>query len=548
MLLHTSTGFRDRKDIWIAIWLASFTCILLIVTSPHIGLTWDEPTYIVAAKTYLSWFEKLFSQPGLALSSDGVHEFWVFNSEHPPFSKVWSGFIWLGAQHIFDDLTAHRLGNILLVSGLIALLYWMVAQEFGRIAGLVAGFALLTMPRFFFHAHLAALDVPVAVMIFTVIYIFWVGHQRHGFRWTLLLGFMWGVAIATKINALFIIPIVLSFWTLIFRPHRYLIVRLLVAGLISIFIFILSWPWLYYNTYDRVLNYLGFMTTGRPFPMVQYYFGELYSPPPWHYPFVMPVIVVPITLVILFGLGTYYSYRNKNNRPFGGLLFLGGLISVLVLASGQGQLFDNDRLIMPAFPFIAALAGIGFVKIIPVIIQLASTRGKTLNQNWLVSTLIAITFGPHLILSYDLYPHLLSYYSEAIGGAYGAKVLRLETTYWCESYSEALEYLNNHAPPDAVVWGECQDVLYFYQLYGKLRSDLHVADSSDDLLANYLNLVLIRSNYMDADFVIIQYRQSGFVRPIREWLETKRPIHEIKYRSLRIAEIYSNLGRNDTNQ
>ena len=36
-----------------------------------------------------------------------------------------------------------------------------------------AAVAMGFMPRYFFHAHLAALDVPATVTIFAVIYLFW---------------------------------------------------------------------------------------------------------------------------------------------------------------------------------------------------------------------------------------------------------------------------------------------------------------------------------------------------------------------------------------
>ena len=243
-----------REGILIALLLASFTALLLVATTPQIGLTWDEPTYIVAAETYPAWFGDLITQPRLALSEEGVAKYWELNNEHPPLSKVWSGFVWLGARHLFDDLTAHRLGNILLASVLVALLYLMLARENGRTAGLVAAAALLTMPRFFLHAHLSALDVPVTVMIFAVTYIFWLGRNRTGFRWTLLLGLVWGLALATKINALFIPPVVLSVWTLAFQPRRYLFIRLALMGLIGGASFLISWPWLYYDSFNRLMT------------------------------------------------------------------------------------------------------------------------------------------------------------------------------------------------------------------------------------------------------------------------------------------------------
>jgi hypothetical protein len=131
----------------------------------------------------------------------------------------------------------------------------------------------------------------------------------------------------------------------------------------------------------------------------------------------------------------------------------------------------------------------------------------------------------------------LSYYSEAIGGPYGARVLNLETTYWCESYSQTIDYLNTYTTTDAIVWAECQDVLVYYQLHGKLRKDLQIANGPDAKTA-FTGIGLNTSSFEEADYVVIQYRQSGFYRSIREWIYAREPVFETKYRRLRLAEIY----------
>jgi hypothetical protein len=480
------------------------------------------------------------THPLQALKEEEITKYWEFNSEHPPLSKVWSGFIWLGVRNLLDDLTAHRLGSIILASVLAAIVYLMLARESGLTAGLVGAAALITMPRFFFHAHLAALDVPVAVMIFTVTYVFWLGRNRPDFRWTLFLGVAWGLALGTKINALFIPPIVITIWILIFKPRFYLFVRLFWMGLIGISFFIISWPWLYYDTYNRLIAYLGFLTIDR-YPTEQFYFGNLYAAPftplPWHFPIVATIIVVPLTILIFSAIGAFNSIKNKEQSQFGFLLLLGVFTTLFLFIIGPAQAFDNARLFMPAFPYLACFAGLGFVHVIPLMKKFALKRKINLKGNHAALILAVISFTPHLLLSSDLYPHLLTYYSEAIGGSYGAKVLNLETTYWCESYSQTLSFLNTQTPPGAVIWAECQDVLIYYQLQGKLRKDLQIANGPDAKTA-FDGMLLDTSTFEEADFVVIQYRQSGFSTSLREWIYAREPVFEMKYRRLRLAEIY----------
>lgn len=190
------------------------------------------------------------------------------------------------------------------------------------------------------------------------------------------------------------------------------------------------------------------------------------------------------------------------------------------------------------FPHIAALTGIGFVRIIPAVGRFLSNRRIQLRRPQLVGIMVIAMFVPHLLLAYNLYPHLLSYYSEVIGDAYGAKCLRLETTYWCETYSEVLSYLNSHAEQGDVVWAECLDVLIYYQLHGQLRQDLQIALGPDARPA-FRDFRLNPSTFEEADYVVIQNRQSGLYTALRTWLQSRQPIYEVKHRRLNLTSVYA---------
>jgi hypothetical protein len=117
-------------------------------------------------------------------------------------------------------------------------------------------------------------------------------------------------------------------------------------------------------------------------------------------------------------------------------------------------------------------------------------------------------------------------------------LLGLETTYWCETYSEVLSYLNTHAGPGAVINAECQDVLIYYQLHGLLRPDLRIANGPDAVPA-FPDFRLNPSTFKEADYVVIQNRQSGFYRALRTWMQTRKPIYEVKYRRLSLIHLYA---------
>jgi hypothetical protein len=47
------------------------------------------------------------------------------------------------------------------------------------------------------------------------------------------------------------------------------------------------------------------------------------------------------------------------------------------------------------------------------------------------------------------------------------------------------------------------------------------------------------ATFNEADYVVIQYRQSGFYRALREWMYARRPVYEFKYRQLLLAQVYA---------
>jgi 4-amino-4-deoxy-L-arabinose transferase-like glycosyltransferase len=530
----------------IAVLLACLTAILLTATAPAIGLTWDEPNYIAGADSYAAWFGVLLKEPARAFSYAIIDKYWIVNHEHPPVEKVWSGLIWTLARHVFDDLTANRLGVILLVAFLVALLYLLVAKTFGKAAGLFAVLALLSMPRFFFHAHLAALDVPVAAASFAVIFLFWKTIDRKEWWWGILLGVIWGLAVATKLNGVFI-PISLVIWSLIFRRSWGTALRIFLMGISAIAVFFLVWPWLYNKTWDRIMEYVNFHL--HHYQIGQWFIGKFYLPPPWTFVLVILAVVVPLSTLILVLVGMVRAGKGKKDRGLVWLLIISGLVSISPFLLGKSLLYDNDRLFMPVYPFLAALAGIGF----GWIKDLLTRQFEKVNRLRLATPAILlfgmILLAPQSVIMSRLYPHLLSYYSETVGGLRGATRLGFETTYWCETFSAAFPYINAHARPGDSVWAEpwSFDVLLYYQSIGKLRPDLSILNvAPTQSVLGIRDLQPVSGNIFSADWIIFQYRQSQYgslgedYLP-RQILKGRKPVYELSYQGIPLMDLYTRI-------
>jgi 4-amino-4-deoxy-L-arabinose transferase-like glycosyltransferase len=532
---------RTIRDCHVALLLALLTLILLLLTAPRIGLTWDEPAYIAASEAYVEWLGRLLSDPSGALSPEGIRYGWEPNHEHPPVNKVYSGLVWVVARPVFDDLLAHRLGNMLLASALVGMLYLLVAPRYRRVAGIAGCAALLTMPRFFFHAHLAALDLPATVAMVAVTLLFWHTHEHRGWRYGILLGLLWGLALATKFNTV-LVPPLLGLWALIFRRRLYLFGRLTLAVVIGLPLSLVIWPWLYHDFWERLIEYLRFLTVDHH-QIGQWYLGEYFLPPPWHFPFVMAFAVVPTTVTVLLLAGLVRVIISRHNAALGWLLILSALPPMLLLTTGQSVVYDNERLFLPSFPFLAALAGVGFAALLGGLQKIAGRAVPRLPGVAWTGALAAIFFLPQTVSAAFLYPHLLSYYSANVGGLPGAARLGLEHTYWCETYAAALEYLNREAEPGAIIWVEdwSFDVMLYYQLQGLLRPDLRITAPPGAVS------VLARSgvrpamaNMGAADYALVQYRQTGFITnpAIGGLLGTRQPVLAIVHRGVSIMELY----------
>ncbi len=520
---------------WVAGLLTLCTVVVLVATSRDVGLTWDEPIYIEAAESYMSWFGLLLTSPAQALDNEDISAYWAINHEHPPIDKVWSGLVWEISRNTFDDLTAHRLGNILLAAALTGFVDLMVSNEFGVVAGLMAAGALLTMPRLFLHAHLASLDLPGAVAIFGVCLLFWWCVARRQARWTILLGLAYGVVLGTKVTALLEVPLILLGWTVLFRRRAYLFARIVLMGGIGLGTSLALWPWLYHDSWQRLVEYVEFMTVDH-YGIEQWYLHHLYMPPPWHYPFVITLSVVPLTTAVLAAVGSLVLLRRRH--PLGGLLLIGALVPMLILASGRSQMYDGERLWMPSFPFIAALAGVGFGRLVIAVTSLAQRMKRAAWSGPLVIVAAGAALAPQVVSAGTLYPHLLSYYSETIGGMRGANRLGLETTYWAETYAAAIPYLNACAPPGAMVWAEAHDVLLYYQVDGQLRSDLRISSrhGAEGIVKGAQGYT---APVEDADFLVVQNRQSGLSGDVTAWMADASPNFQVTYNNTPLLQVYS---------
>lgn len=447
---------------------------------PGPGTTLDE-SFNVQMGVYLAESVKVY---GLAiLDPQSVEEIFGtpnYNPDHPPLGRIWLGVFHGISQSVapVDDvdgqfITVHARAGSAFAFALTVLLVGMFSGiRWGRLAGITSSVSIAVMPRLFGHAHLASLET-VMGLAWTVAILgtiqLWTrlpsrsnqtaGQSSTPGGWSepprdimaALCGLLIGLALLTKMQAI-VLPPLISVWAL--WHWRWRAVRpLLIANVSVVVVFVAGWPWLWLDLPGHLAEYFG-RTTGRVSLKV-WYLGRSISDVdvPWHYPWVMACVTVPIGVLLLAAAGLWRTRRGAFSDPVTTLI-LGSVVAPLVLFSLPGvAVYDGARLFLVAFPGIAILAGSGIVSV----------------QDWLTSRgrasgpVISLILTMQLVGVVTTCPYSLSYYNALVGGLTGADRLGFEVTYWGDSVSrDFLESLTRATPEGAVV--QVAPVLHQFQI------------------------------------------------------------------------------------
>jgi 4-amino-4-deoxy-L-arabinose transferase-like glycosyltransferase len=517
---HNWLHDKPRRAFVMGLLLAAITLCPVVATLSDPGVTWDEPLYMKASRGYMSWLGLL--KQGLlhgdlseALSDVAIVKGWMPHPTlelHPPLGKVLAGLSWALLRGVLGEIPAFRFANAILFSLLVALVFWMVSSAYGTVSGVFAALSLVLMPRMFLHAHLANIDTTVAITWFAAMFLFWKLESKRGWLPVAVVGVAFGAALGTKMNAA-VLPLVWGVWLLLFRRNWNSVGRLAAISIIGLASFMAMWPWLWHDTVNRLLYYVLMASRFKDRP--QFYLGQILPHVPWHYPFVITLAVVPlvITAMCLLGVsrvlaggalrfapGTLRGPSGARRDATGWLLILNALLPLAFAATGLQASYSGERHFIPAYPYLACLAGAGFGTVLDALCttwQHAHPGGHPGRARLALTLLLGVLLVPPLLSTVQIHPYELSYYSELVGGIRGASSLGLETTFWCETYKAALLHLNSHAASGALIWAENPFVLRLYQGYGMLRNDLQV--TGGDVVSP-----------LAADYAVIQMRQTSY--------------------------------------
>ncbi len=522
---HTSITRREGT-IAAILFFAIFAILCSELGAP--GVTWDEayPNF-PCAKNQAYWFSHLFTLEA-PFAKETIDQYWQTTSDHPSLPRTIAGFSYLLFSPWMDEIIALRLPSAFYFSLLVASIYLFLRLFLDRAASLAGALSLLFMPRVFGHAHIFSLDVPI------MCWWFWAAASGYlVMRGTFppwVFGLAYAIAFTTKLHSVFL-PFPLLTWVIIHgwwlhrRDKDYwlrLLWGILWAAMLTPILYIGLQPWLWHDTIPRILErFFELAKKSTVNPIGLFYFKERYlNNTPWHYPLVMLFFTLPsfIFLLTLLGFLAPWSHtpEAKSDKEVGYTTFLFLLfhfltpITIILLPLAQG--YDGCRLFLPAFPFIACLAGWGYR-------LLADYAQKKFPLQIVHILLFAFLILPPVYTYYSIHPFYLAYYNPIAGGVSGAKKLGMETTYWCDALTlEFVKQVDEIIPEEKTLKPASMSfsVIEYYRERGLLHAD--IADPGD--------------------YYLVQFRQGMFSR--MEWYLTryKKPLASVRVDGVPLFALY----------
>jgi 4-amino-4-deoxy-L-arabinose transferase-like glycosyltransferase len=468
----------SRGFVWVSLGFATLYAAALVITARPIGYSRDESFYFDAARRHADWYRLLLEHRDTALMRNVVDSYFATNHEHPPLMKTLFG---LSHSYLFQQWhwvsyegLSFRLPTMIIAGlGIVLVALWG-ARSLSRTAGAVAALCLAFMPRFFHHAHLACFDVPVACLCLASAFAWSRALESRRLGWSLLLGLVYGLTLATKHNAwllpgAFLVHGILSkgrtFWHASWHERARLMMPLFALLLIAPLVLYALWPWIWFDTWDRLVFWFRFHMKHEYYNME--FLGVTYWKPPMPlaYAWVMTLATVPLTTLALFLWGVLSGtrslvasrFRSSNTRPKPSVDsrvnsdFLLWSICLVTFCSpwlsSDTPIFGGTKHWLTAYPFLGLIAGLGFECVARRLPNVLSGRWQQSKRLDLVRVALAVlVLLPGAFIVNDMGPWGLSTYTPVVGGASGAATLGLNRTFWGYTTVALAHDLAMHAP------------------------------------------------------------------------------------------------------
>jgi hypothetical protein len=484
------------------------TLLLLLLTSPRLPMGWDEGNAIHRAEGIQHWAARWTpgrrvpracpcpaALPG-PMSREAIHDDWEYTTRTEGHPALYGIVLALGhglGRSWLAPLESWRLGPMLLFALAAGAMFYRLADDESLVAAIGGVAALLLLPRLFAHAHFASFDGPLTSCWLLA----WVAFApaRNDWRWSPLFGLLLGMTLSVK-GAGWLAPLPFLAVAALGADRKAL--AALALGLpVALATFLLLNPPLWHQPLAGFAAFLDFnahRAAHAELNVATCFFGRLYDlthPLPWYNTLFWTGVTVPVGILGLAGVGVGCVLGRRPADRAGLLLIAQWLVLLVARALPIAPPHDAERLILPSFAFLAALAGIGAAKVCgagqtcrvgraerappeprgerggildggartarPTLLSSlgAATVCRVGTESKIQNPKSKIGFAAvgliYAASAWNLFwyaPQWLSYYNLLIGGLRGATALGMEPTYYWDGLDRSvLDWLRNHTGP-----------------------------------------------------------------------------------------------------
>ncbi len=417
--------------------------VLVLLTFPDYGVTWDEPRQNRYGELALEYYRTL----GADRSVFAYFDLYLYGAAFDLIAALLNTVSPLGEYE-----TRHLLNALVGMLGLVGA--WRLARDLaGPRAGFFALLLLVAAPDWYGHMFNNPKDIPFAAAMTWGIYLLLrLGRElpRPSPGLVLAFGTVAGLAVATRVvgGLLFVYAaLVLAAWSLSrirtagwgagLRQVGWAAAAVTPAPLLAWGVVLIFWPWV---QQAPISNPLLAAHTFSHFPhnTTFVYAGDLVHSTdlPWHY---LPgMLLVRLPLPVLAGLALALPlalrYARRATAEVGGWALVGtAIVLPLALVIGTGTvLYDGLRHFLFLVPLMAVAAAAAIDHVWPRVPWHRVREGLVgLGLTWLV-----LQVGEFV----RVHPHQYIIYNAVAGGVSGASG-RFELDFWGNSLKETTERL-----------------------------------------------------------------------------------------------------------
>ena len=491
---------------------------LVVIVQRDVGVARDETVYMHHGSRYADWWlDAIGGDPTPIEKTWGGKGATDNNREHPPLMKTLFG---LSEQVLHDglgvasELTAYRFPTAVMWGALVALVFLFTAAVWGVAEGVLAALLVMLLPRGVFHAGLAAFDAPITTLWFATIVAYWKALATR--RWAWGLGVAFGLALATKHNAIILPVVVLAHVAFLAVVHRRRDAWALAGMLLGPVVLYVLWPWLWAAPIARVADWIGFHLDHVHYNFE--YLGRNWNHPPfpWHVAIVTTLVTVPVITLAAGALGAGVlavrawrarAERAPDDRRPGLLLLLSLGAAMGPFFLGSTPIFGAEKHWGPAIPSIAIAAGVGLVWAA----RQAASAVPRLRAPVAIAVLGAFAVLASLTEVVVSHPYGLTHYNALAGGAPGGADLGMNRQFWGIAARGVLPWLASQ-PPGAVYSHDASPAWGLYQKWGMLPRGYPDAGREEAGIARSKYAIVIHERHFNRHDYLI-WKSYGTVAP-----------------------------------